>query len=81
VVNGEPALFQGGAAFPGNNWRTKPHGEGYLARIPPQSHAALGQIREFHLRVTREVLKKLEHGNDHDGGDKVLREVTQFKCR
>jgi len=79
IVNGQPSLFQGGAAFPGNNWRTKPHGEGYLARIPAQSHAALGQIRDFHLRVTREVLKSLEHGPDQD--KQLLHEVTQFKCR
>jgi len=81
IVNGQPSLFQGGAAFPGNNWRTKPNGEGYLARIPAQTHAALGQIRDFHLRVTRDVLKKLKQGNDHDDGDKGLREVMQFKCR
>jgi hypothetical protein len=79
IVNGQPSLFQGGAAFPGNNWRTKPHGEGYLARIPVQSHAALGQIRDFHLSVTREVLKSLEHGPDHD--KQLIHEVTQFKCR
>ena len=81
IVNGQPSLFQGGAAFPGNNWRTKPNGEGYLARIPAQSHAALGQIRDFHLRVTRDVLKKLKEGDDHHDGDKAVREVTQFKCR
>jgi hypothetical protein len=81
IVNGQPSLFQGGAAFPGNNWRTKPNGEGYLARIPAQSHAALGQIRDFHLRVTREVLKKLKDDNDDHDGDKAIREVTQFKCR
>jgi hypothetical protein len=81
IVNGQPSLFQGGAAFPGNNWRRNPHGEAYLARIPAQSHTALGQIRDFHLRVTREVLEKLEHGNDRHDSDKELREVTRFKCR
>jgi len=81
VVNGEPSLFQGGAAFPGNDWTRNPQGQEYLARIPAQSHAALGQIRDFHLRVTREVLKKLTQDNGHQDGDKRLREVTQFKCR
>lgn len=81
VVSGEPSLFQGGAAFPGNNWTRNPQGQAYLARIPAQSHAALGQIREFHLRITREVLKKLTQDNGHQDGDKRLREVTQFKCR
>jgi hypothetical protein len=77
IVNGQPSLFQGGAAFPGNNWRRDPHGEAYLARIPAQSHAALGQIRDFHLAVTRDVLKKLEHGTDKQ----AVHDVTQFKCR
>jgi hypothetical protein len=77
IVNGQPSLFQGGAAFPGNNWRTKPNGEGYLARIPAQSHAALGKIRQFHLGATRDVLKRLEHGTDKQ----ALQDVTQFKCR
>ena len=81
IINGQPSLFTGGAGFPGNNWNTKPHGEGYLARIPTQSHSALGQIRDFHLRVTREVLKKLKNGNGHHDGDKGASEVTQFKCR
>jgi hypothetical protein len=81
IVDGQPSLFQGGAGFPGNNWTTKPHGEGYLARIPTQSHAALAQIREFHLRVTREVLKKLKNGNGQHDADKGASEVTQFKCR
>ncbi len=76
VVNGQPSLFQGGAAFPGNDWTQNPGGQEYLSRIPAQSHAALGQLRAFHLRVTREVLKRLEHGGHHDE-----REVTQFKCR
>ena len=84
VVNGEPSLFQGGAAFPGNDWEESPRGEDYLARIPAQSHRALGALRDFHLRVTREVLKKLSHGpGDHANphSDHRLREVTQFKCR
>jgi len=77
IVGGQPSLFQGGAAFPGNDWTVSTHGEEYLSRIPAQSHAALGQIRAFQLRVTQEVLKKLGQGNDkHDA-----REVTQFKCR
>jgi hypothetical protein len=77
IVGGQPSLFQGGAAFPGNDWTQNPDGQEYLSRIPAQSHAALGQIRAFHLRVTREVLRKLGQGNDkHDA-----REVTQFKCR
>jgi hypothetical protein len=82
IVSGNPSLFQGGAAFPGNDWSLSPKGEDYLARIPVQSHAALGQIRDFHLRVTQEVLKKLGHDKDHDESEEAaLREVTEFKCR
>jgi hypothetical protein len=78
IVNGQPSLFQGGAAFPGNDWTANPRGQEYLARIPAQSHKDLGKIRAFHLRVTREVLRKLERHDDdgHPGHD-----VTQFQCR
>jgi len=76
IVNGQPSLFRGGAAFPGNDWKASPRGEEYLSRIPAQSHRALGQIRAFHLRVTREVLEKLGHGDHHDD-----REAIQLRCR
>jgi hypothetical protein len=75
VVNGQPTLFQGGAAFPGNDWTVSTRGEEYLSRIPAETHRALARIRSFHLRVTREVLRKLEHNrrSDHD--------VASFECR
>ena len=65
VVGGVPSLFQGGAAFPGNDWTASPAGEEYLARIPAAAHSALARIRAFHLRVTRKVLRQLEHGDHH----------------
>jgi hypothetical protein len=76
VVNGSPSLFQGGAAFPGNDWTANPGGEEYLSRIPNRSHRALGRIRAFVLRVTREVLRELEHNGKrpHHGG-------VSFDCR
>jgi hypothetical protein len=77
IVMGQPALFQGGAAFPGNDWTVNPRGEDYLERIPVQSHRALARIRAFHLQITREVLRRLEHGNDK----RALEEVTSFDCR
>ena len=76
IVNGTPSLFQGGAAFPGNDWTVSTHGEEYLSRIPVQSHRALARIRAFHLRVTQEVLRRLEH-NGHRSSD----EVVSFECR
>ena len=81
IVNGQPSLFTGGAAFPGNDWSVSGGGQEYLARIPAASHRALARIRDFHLRVTREVIHRLEHGSQADEPQKALREVTQFKCR
>jgi hypothetical protein len=76
IVNGTPSLFEGGAAFPGNDWSVNTRGEEYLSRIPQRSHRALARIRAFHLRVTREVLRRLEH---HDG--RSPRDVASFDCR
>jgi hypothetical protein len=75
IVNGVPSLFNGGAAFPGNDWIANPRGEEYLERIPEQSHRGLARIRAFVLRVTREVEHKLEHRDDrHDN-------PVSFDCR
>lgn len=75
IVNGQPGLFVGGAAFPGNDWTVSTRGEDYLARIPSSSHRALAHIRAYHLRITREVLNRLEHGNRHNDDD------IRFSCR
>ena len=74
VINGTPSLFQGGAAFPGNDWTASPRGEEYLSRIPARSHRALARIRAFHLRVTREVLRRLEHDR------RSFADVASFDC-
>jgi hypothetical protein len=76
IVNGQPSLFQGGAAFPGNDWTVNRRGEDYLSRIPAQSHRALRRIRAFHLRVTQEVLRRLEHGERRSADA-----VVSFECR
>jgi hypothetical protein len=70
IIGGEPSLFQGGAAFPGNDWTRDKRGQAYLARIPAKSHKTLRGIRDFHLGVTREVLQQLERG-----------QAIQFQCR
>jgi hypothetical protein len=80
VVNGAPALFTGGAAFPGNDWVVSPRGEQYLSRIPLQSHRALSRIRAFHLRVTMEVLRKLDRDHEHDH-HRPFEAVMSFDCR
>ena len=74
VINGTPSLFQGGAAFPGNDWTVSTRGEEYLARIPVRSHRALAFIRAFHLRVTRDVLRRLDHGRPS------FADVASFDC-
>jgi hypothetical protein len=52
-------LFRGGVAFPSNDWSRNRRGEEFLSRIPVQSHGALGDIREYHLRITNEVLNRI----------------------
>jgi hypothetical protein len=76
IVGGIASLFEGGAAFPGNDWMLNARGEGYLSRIPRQSHRALGRVRAFHLRVTAEVIDKLAR-RDHRSLDNAL----SFECR
>ena len=75
IVAGNPSLFTGGAAFPGNDWSVSTEGEDYLARIPDGSHKALSRIRRFHLKVTREVIRKLDKP-----GKRPIDEVTSFAC-
>lgn len=75
IVNGVPALFRGGAAFPFNDWIASPRGEDYLSRIPEQSHRGLARIRAFVLQVTREVERKLERRDNHHDND------ISFDCR
>ena len=76
IVGGAPSLFQGGAAFPGNDWTVNTGGEEYLSRIPGRSHQKLSRIRAFHLRATKEVLRNLEH--QEDSSDDA---VASFGCR
>jgi hypothetical protein len=71
IVGGVPSLFQGGAAFPGNDWTASPGGEEYLSRIPSAAHRALGRIRAFHLRATQKVLRRIEQGR---------RDVVELGC-
>ena len=57
---GIPSLLTGGAGFPGNDWTVDTLGEAYLDRIPAQSHAALGDLRDGFLRYTRIALGKVQ---------------------
>jgi len=71
IVNGQPSLFQGGAAFPGNDWIQNPGGQEYLSRIPAPSHRALRRIRALHLQITKDVLRTLEPGAHHGDGVRI----------
>jgi hypothetical protein len=71
VVDGIPSLFQGGAAFPGNDWTSSTGGQDYLARIPARSHRGLARLRAFHLKATQDVLRRLEHSGKGSGNDAI----------
>ncbi|MDX1450516.1 MAG: hypothetical protein R3246_15820, partial [Acidimicrobiia bacterium] len=80
VVGGVPSLLTGGADFPGNNWRVDTAGEGYLSRIPEQSHDALGAIRAGHLRVVDHALK-IAQGRSARSAAGLERALGNLPCR
>jgi len=82
IVAGRPALFTGGAAFPGNNWILNPRGEEYLARIPAEIHQALRRLRNAHLRFTREALRELTDEDDGHSRDRqgARHKMSQLRC-
>lgn len=82
IVGGVPALFTGGAAFPGNNWILNPRGEEYLSRIPDENHQALRRLRNGHLRFTREALRELTNEDDGRSRDRegARHKMSQLRC-
>jgi hypothetical protein len=64
VIDGKPALFQGGAGFPGNDWVAHPGGEDYLARLPARVHERLRRLRAIHLDFTRRAVQLVAHAGD-----------------
>ena len=83
VRGGVPGLFEGGAAFPGNDWNANRAGEEYLARIPAASHDALEEIRDDHLRTTRDALRIVDHWGRHGDRfeDRMIRALDRLRCR
>jgi hypothetical protein len=78
---GTPGLFEGGAAFPGNNWVLSPNGEEYLGRIPAVNHRLLQKLRSDHLRFTRDALRladRLDEGSSHQG---LRNQMAQLRCQ
>ncbi|HEX3476985.1 MAG TPA: hypothetical protein VHT91_18305 [Kofleriaceae bacterium] len=78
VIDGKPALFQGGAAFPGNDWVAHPGGEDYLARLPGRVHDRLRQLRALHLDFTRRAVHLLAHTGDRR---ERLHRLSHLDCR
>jgi hypothetical protein len=76
IVGGVPGLFEGGAAFPFNDWILSPNGEEYLDRIPADSHRLLRRLRDGHLQFTREALRLIERG---DGGG-LRHQLARLRC-
>jgi hypothetical protein len=65
VIDGAPALFQGSAGFPSNDWVAHPGGEDFLARLPARVHDRLRRLRAIHLDFTRRAVRALGHRGDH----------------
>ena len=81
IVMGAPGLFEGGAAFPGNDWVLSPNGEEYLGRIPAANHRALRKLRLDHLRFTRDALRLIgrrDEGTSHQG---LRHQMAQLRCQ
>jgi hypothetical protein len=81
IIMGEPGLFEGGAAFPENNWVLSPNGEEYLGRIPAANHRLLRKLRLDHLRFTREALRLIDRrdeGTTHQG---LRQQMAHLKCQ
>ena len=82
IVNGAPSLYEGGAAFPGNDWVTDPDGQSYLGRIPATSHDELAEIRAAHLRLIEHAQRVLHRGRHHAGSDTgLVQSVSHLPCR
>jgi hypothetical protein len=81
IVGAVPGLFEGGAAFPFNDWVLSPNGEEYLGRIPSDNHRLLRRLRQGHLRFTRDALRLIDRrdeGNSHGQG--LRHQMSQIRC-
>jgi hypothetical protein len=83
IIDDQPGLFEGGAAFPGNNWATNPAGQAYLGRIPSQAHAGLAAIRADTLRVTEHALNIVRRGPQvrDQSNQGMIRALGNLPCR
>ncbi len=75
--NGTPTTATEGAAFPGNDWKSSPRGEGYLSKLvnpSPQLLNQLAALRQKHLRAVADLLQAINNG------DLLIYLGDQFKC-
>ena len=77
LVNGTPTTAAAGAAFPGNDWISRPSGQGYLSNLVnplPQLLNQLAGLRQKHLQAVADLLQAVNNNNVSSYlGD-------QFKC-
>ena len=81
TVGGVPGLFEGGAAFPFNDWVLSPNGEEYLGRIPPDNHRLLGKLRQGHLRFTQDALRLIDRRDEGNSNQGLRHQMAQLKCQ
>ena len=62
---------------PATTGPASPNGEEYLARIPAAAHHALSRLRDFTLRVTEKVLRRIKPGPAR--GSRVQLSLSRLK--
>lgn len=75
--NGKPTTATAGAAFPGNDWKSSPDGQGYLSNLfnpSPSLLSELAALRQKHLQAVKDLLQAIKDG---DVGPYLS---DQFKC-
>lgn len=82
IIDGQPGLYQGGAAFPANDWTAAPDGAQYLSRVPAAAHPALATIRAHQLGLTASALELVERSGDGPRADRhLVRALDDLGCR
>ena len=77
LENGTPTTATAGAAFPGNDWKSSPSGQGYLSNLvnpSPRLLNELAALRQKHLQAVADLLQAINNGT-------LGRYLSdQFKC-
>jgi hypothetical protein len=66
LENGTPTTATAGEAFPGNDWKSDPGGQGYLKHLrspSPQLLNELAALRQRHLRAVADLLHAINNGD------------------